>query len=245
MPAGLPAPDDDEDSALAERPAAARDHPLLGRAPVGDPRAAVGAHLASSRIAGVPVTGVVENVTMRMALMPIIRCTAFLFGGAPIDHEARVLVRARPGRRDALVGAVSAALARAAADRLVDVRPFDSSSGAHHRIGLGLLRLLGFFGVHGGGHRACWARWRRRRSWWRNARARSGIRRALGATRSDIVSYFLVESAVAAAMGSVIGVVATVALFAVMRQVFHAIRFNFALMLLALATLWIGTSSRR
>jgi uncharacterized membrane protein len=42
-------------------------------------------------------------------------------------------------------------------------------------------------------------------------------------------------------MGSVIGFAATVALFAVMRQVFHAIRFNFALMLLALATLWIGT----
>jgi putative ABC transport system permease protein len=206
----------------------------------GDPRAAVGARLTSSRIAGVPVTGVVEDVTMRMALMPYPQCTAFLLGGAPIDHEARLLVRARPGQRARLVGAVTAALAGASSGRVADVRPFDSSIGAHHRIGLGLLRLLGFFGAMVAliallGALAA-------TSFLVAQRTREiGIRRALGATRTDIVSYFLVESAIAAAMGSVIGFAATVALFAVMRQVFHAIRFNFALMLLALATLWIGT----
>jgi putative ABC transport system permease protein len=69
-----------------------------------------------------------------------------------------------------------------------------------------------------------------------------GIRRALGATRREIVTYFLLESAIAGAMGSVIGVATTGALFVIMRQLFHAIRFNFGLMLLALATLWIGTT---
>jgi len=240
MPAGLAAPDTDDDPALAERPVAAVITRCLAARLFGDPRAAVGAQLTSSRIAGVPVTGVVEDVTMRMALMPYAQCTAFLFGGAPIDHEARMVVRARPGRRAALVGAVTAALAGAPADRLADVRAFDSSTGAHHRIGLGLLRLLGFFGVMVAviallGVLAA-------TSFLVAQRTRQiGIRRALGATRSDIVSHFLVESAVAAAMGSVIGVAATVALFAVMRQVFHAIRFNLALMLLALGTLWIGT----
>jgi putative ABC transport system permease protein len=240
MPAAVPAPDTDEDPALAERPSAAVITRCLAARLFGDPRAAVGARLTSSRIAGVPVTGVVEDVTMRMALMPDRKCTAFLVGGAPIDHEARLVVRARPGRRAALVGAVTAALAGAPADRLADVRPFDSSTGAHHRIGLGLLRMLGVFGAMVAliallGALAA-------TSFLVAQRTRQiGIRRALGATRSDIVSYFLVESAVAAAMGSVIGVVATVALFAVMRQVFPAIRFNLALMLLALATLWIGT----
>jgi putative ABC transport system permease protein len=240
MPAAAAAPDADGDPALAERPVAAVITRCLATRLFGDPRAAVGARLTSSRIAGVPVTGVVEDVTMRMALMPYPQCTAFLLGGAPIDHEARLLVRARPGQRARLVGAVTAALAGASSGRVADVRPFDSSIGAHHRIGLGLLRLLGFFGAMVAliallGALAA-------TSFLVAQRTREiGIRRALGATRTDIVSYFLVESAIAAAMGSVIGFAATVALFAVMRQVFHAIRFNFALMLLALATLWIGT----
>jgi putative ABC transport system permease protein len=240
MPAAAAAPDADGDPALAERPVAAVITRCLATRLFGDPRAAVGARLTSSRIAGVPVTGVVEDVTMRMALMPYPQCTAFLFGGAPIDHEARLLVRARPGQRARLVGAVTAALAGASSGRVADVRPFDSSIGAHHRIGLGLLRLLGFFGAMVAliallGALAA-------TSFLVAQRTREiAIRRALGATRTDIVSYFLVESAIAAAMGSVIGFAATVALFAVMRQVFHAIRFNFALMLLALATLWIGT----
>jgi len=240
MPASGVAPDADGDPALAERPSAAVLTRCLATQLFGDPRAAVGAHLTSSRIADVPVTGVVEDVTMRMALVPYPHCTVFLFGGAPIDHEARLLVRARPGRRAGLVGTVAAALAGASSDRLADVRAFDSSTGAHHRIGLGLLRLLGFFGAMVAliallGALAA-------TSFLVAQRTRQiGIRRALGATRADIVSYFLVESAIAAAMGSVIGVAATVALFAVMRRLFHAIRFNLALMLLALATLWVGT----
>ena len=240
MPAALAAPDADEDPALAEQPSAAVITRCLAEKLFGGARAAVGARLRSSRIAGVPVAGVVEDVTMRMALMPNPQCTVFLFGGAPIDHEARLVVRARPGRRAALVGAVTAALAGASAERLADVRLLDSSTGAHHRIGLGLLRLLGFFGAMVAviallGALAA-------TSFLVAQRTRQiGIRRALGATRADIVSYFLVESAIAAAMGSIIGVAATVALFAVMRQVFPAIRFNFALMLLALATLWVGT----
>jgi putative ABC transport system permease protein len=68
-----------------------------------------------------------------------------------------------------------------------------------------------------------------------------GIRRALGATKGDIVGYFLVESSLAVAMGSVIGVVSTGALFLLMRQVFQDIRFRPGLVALALAALWLGT----
>jgi putative ABC transport system permease protein len=240
MPALGAAVDADGDPALGERPVAAVITRCLAARLFADPRAAAGALLTSSRSGDVAVTGVVEDVTMRMALMPYAACTVFLFGGAPVDHEARMIARARPGRRDALVGAVTAALAGAAANRAVDVRPFDSSTGTHHRIGLGLLRLLGFFGVMVAliallGALAA-------TSFLVAQRTRQiGIRRALGATRGDIVWYFLLECAIAAAMGSIIGVAATAALFAVMRHVFHAIRFNFALMLLALATLWVGT----
>ena len=240
MPALAAPVDADDEPALADRPVAALLTRSVAARLFADPRAAVGTHLTSSRAADVVVTGVVEDVTMRMAMVPVPSQTVFLLGGAPIDHEARMIARARPGRRDALVGAVSAALAATAADRVVDVRAFDSSTGTHHRIGLGLLRLLGAFGVVVAliallGALAA-------TSFLVAQRTRQiGIRRALGATRGDIVSYFLVECAIAAAMGSIIGVAATAALFAVMRHVFHAIRFDFGLMLLALATLWVGT----
>ncbi len=225
---------------LDDRPVAAVLTRCLADRLFRDPRAAVGARLVSTGIGDLPVAGVVEDVAMRMALVPQFRCTAFVFGGAPVDHEARLLARTRPGRRGAVLAAATAALAPASGTRLADVRAFDSTTGAHHRIGRGLLKMLGMFGVLVAviallGALAA-------TSFLVAQRTRQiGIRRALGATRGDIVTYFLVESAIAAAMGSVIGVAATVALFALMRKVFHAIHFSPALMLLALVTLWLGS----
>ena len=45
-----------------------------------------------------------------------------------------------------------------------------------------------------------------------------GIRRALGATRGDVLRYFLIESTLAAALGTGIGLVVTVALLVAMRE---------------------------
>ena len=188
------------------------------------------------------MTGVIEDVTMRMALMPSHRCVALFFGGSPVDHESRLMVRVRPGRRDAVLAGLAQALGRpsVSSGRFVEVRAFDSSTGAHYRVGRGLLMMLGIFGgmlalVALLGALAA-------TSFLVAERTRQiGIRRALGATRGDIVTYFLLESALAAATGSVIGLVATGALFMVMRRVFLAITFRPGLMALALATLWTGS----
>ena len=239
---GLPAGPDAGEAAdgLGDRPLAAVLTRCLAERLFTSPAAAIGARLSSEQGTGVPVIGVIEDVTMRMALMPNHRCAALYFGGSPVDHESRLVVRVRPGTRDAVLAALTQALGRGSASRFAEVRAFDSSTGTHYRVGRGLLMLLGIFGgmlalVALLGVLAA-------TSFLVAQRTRQiGIRRALGATRGDIVSYFLVESALAAAMGSVIGVVATAGLFVVMRQVFQAITFRPGLMALALATLWAGS----
>ena len=225
---------------LGDRPVAALLTRCLAARLFADPAAAVGARLSSERGAGIPITGVVADVSMRMPMLPHHGCAAFLFGGAPVDHEARLVVRAHPGRRDAVLASLRVALARESSGRLCEVQPFDSTTGAHHRIGRGMLTMLGIFGgmvalVALLGALAA-------TSFLVAQHTRQiGIRRALGATRGDIVTYFLVESALAAVMGSIIGLAATAGLFVLMRQVFPAITFRPTLMALALATLWAGT----
>ena len=236
VPSG-PAVDDDGDR---ERPVAAVLTRCLASRLFADARTAVGARLSSEQGADIPIAAVVEDVTMRMALMPHHRCTAFLFGGAPRDREARLIIRARPGRRASVLAALGTAFSGRSALGHFDIRAFDSANGAHVRIGRGVLTMLGFFGVVVAlmallGALAA-------TSFLVAQRTRQiGIRRALGATRADIVRYFLVESALAAAVGSVIGVASTGALFLLMRRVFQGIRLRPGLVALALAALWLGT----
>jgi putative ABC transport system permease protein len=223
-----------------DRPAGAVLTRCLAERLFGDPAAAVGARLSSESVTGVPITGVVENVNMRVALIPYYQCTAFLFGGAPHDHQARLLVRVRPGARAAVVATLTAAFAGESPRRFVEVKPFDFAASANHHVGRGLVIMLGMFGAMVAliallGALAA-------TSFLVAQRTRQiGIRRALGATRTDIVAFFLVESALAASIGSVIGIAATLWLFTLMRSVFHSIHFKPALVGLALLVLWSGT----
>ncbi|HEY8926822.1 MAG TPA: FtsX-like permease family protein, partial [Polyangia bacterium] len=174
------------------------------------------------------VLGVIEDVRMRMPFMPNGRTVVFLFTPPPFDHEARLLVRARPGRRAEVLARAQAAFASEAATRFVQVRAFDSTNSLHHRVGSGLLRMLRVFGVMLGvvvlmGALAS--------TWFLVAqRTRQiGIRRALGATRSDIVAYFLLEGALTTALGAALGVIGAFTLYLMMRRVFSDISFDLGL----------------
>jgi putative ABC transport system permease protein len=57
-----------------------------------------------------------------------------------------------------------------------------------------------------------------------------GIRRALGATRADIVAYFLLESTLTTAVGSALGVIGAFVLYLMMRKVFSPLSFDLRLM---------------
>jgi putative ABC transport system permease protein len=65
-----------------------------------------------------------------------------------------------------------------------------------------------------------------------------GVRRALGATRADIVGYFLLESVLATTIGSLVGVLGAAVLYRVMRRVFTGITFDPRLIGASLLLLW-------
>ncbi|HEX7708677.1 MAG TPA: FtsX-like permease family protein [Thermoanaerobaculia bacterium] len=121
------------------------------------------------------------------------------------------LVRAEPGRLDEVIPAVAAALKENRAERAIDVRRVGDTKGrwfAGSRIvvatmsfiivalvGLSALGLIGLTALSV------------------SERTRQiGTRRALGATRSDILRHFLIENAIVTAAGLALGIIATYAL---------------------------------
>jgi putative ABC transport system permease protein len=205
----------------------------------GDAASAIGKMVSSEQSRPTRVQAVVEDVTMRHPFMPNAGCLAFLFEGAPVDNEARLVVRARAGLRDDVLPRLREAVARDTSD-FVEVSALDARDATHRRIGRGLVRLLTIFGVMVGlvallGALAA-------TSFLVAERTRQiGIRRALGATKSDIVGYFLVESAFATTLGSLLGLGGMALLFLMMRPVFAALTVNLTLIGAALALVWIGS----
>jgi len=208
-----------------------------------EPTRAVGGLLSFELAHDVPVVGVVHDVTMKVPFMPHSGCVAFLFGATITDHEARLLVRARPGRREAVLSALRAAFAPTTgppSGHAVELRPFDSTLGLHHRIGTGVVRMFNVFGVLVGSV-ALLASLAATSFLVAQRRRQIGVRRALGATRGDIVRDFLVESALSALMGSLLGLVFTAGLYALMVRIFQGIVFPYALVALAIGVVWMAS----
>jgi putative ABC transport system permease protein len=206
----------------------------------GSPAEAVGRVVSSDQNPPVRVTAVVENVTMRMPFMPHAGCVVFVFGGAPVGHEARVLVRAAPGARDAVLERLRAALAEPEPRRWIDVRPLDSREAMHRRVGHGLAAFLSVFGSLVGviaqlGALAA-------TSFLVAQRTRQiGVRRALGATKADIVGYFLVENAFTMLAGSLLGLSGTALLFMMMKRFFPGLAVDVGAIAAGVILFWSAT----
>ena len=235
---GPPAPVTPGD--VTDRPVTAVLTRSLAVALFGDAQAAVGRRISSQLHGPVSIVGVVRDARMRIPFMPRSEAVAFLFGGAPLNEDVRLIARAEPGHRDEVVVAARAAFATDAATRFVDVRRFDSRRSTHHRVGAGLDGFLSVFGGMLGlvvlvGALAT-------TSFLVAQRTRTiGVRRALGASRADIVAYFLLESALATSAGTLLGVGGAVFLYPIMQRVFQGIAFEGRQVLLALAVLWVAS----
>jgi putative ABC transport system permease protein len=187
------------------------------------------------------VAAVVEDVVMRIPFLQHARCAAFRFAHVPDEREAHYLVRAQPGQRDAVATALAGALGGSRPDRLVKVRPFSARAGRAHSISSGIVvilavmavtvcvvALLGALAVS---------------SFLVAERTRQiGIRRALGATRQDVMRYFLVENALAVAAGTVLGIIATLVLYLMMKRLFHDMALDWRLLALTGVVLWIDAT---
>jgi len=204
----------------------------------GSPAAAIGRTVMSDQNVPVVVRAVVQNATMRMPFMPFPGCVLYVAGGAPVGHEAQAFVRTAPGTRDAVLARVREAFAGEAKwHRWVEARALDAADSQHVRVGHGLATFLSIFGALVGliaqlGALAATSFLVAQR------RRQIGIRRALGATKADIVAYFLVEGGFTMFAGSLLGLGGTVLLFLMMRPFFSGLAVDVGAIAAGLVLFW-------
>jgi putative ABC transport system permease protein len=140
-----------------------------------------------------------------------------------------------------VIAGLTAAVGAPRADRLVSVVPCEPKNGRHRDIANGLVVMLAIFGAIVGfiallGAIAV-------SSFLVAERTRQiGIRRALGATRQDVIRYFLVENSIATACGTGIGIFISLAMFLLMRNVFDELEFKWRYVALTAFLLWFDAT---
>lgn len=163
----------------------------------------------------VPIIGIVERLQGSMPAATGIFSTfaefSILTPYRLLDDRNIYAVRAQPGQRDVVMKAAEAALFRLDRDRILKAKSLvqvrrDAYRGDHGLIILliaicAALLMVNAFGILG------------LTSYWvAQRRQQVGIRRALGATRHAIVSYFQTENLMIASAGSIAGIVFSLAM---------------------------------
>jgi putative ABC transport system permease protein len=203
--------------------------------PDGTP--AVGATIASDDAPPGRVVAVIENVISREPFYPQPYDTAFRISPPFTPGLASYVVRARPGRRDAALAGLAAALGPGDPARVVTLTPFalvpphyqDVSDGLQLVFAIigttvSLIALVGALAVS---------------SFIVAARRRDvGVRRALGARRRDILRYFLVEASLMAALGLAVGLVISLGLWKIIGDVFRGLPIGARYLLPVAFLLW-------
>jgi putative ABC transport system permease protein len=190
---------------------------------------ALGLTLRSNRYPPARIVGVIDDVRLHVAFLYQTHVTA-IYPGTPDDPRvARTLLRTEPGRAEAVRDAVRPALAGLSAgadgDRLLVARLVsgaDTRSAGVARgtvllliyVGglLGVLAVLGNFAV------AAFLVGDRRRI--------IGVRRALGASRWDILRYLLIENLLPTQLGNLLGFLVLLATLPAAKLRFAGIRFD-------------------
>ncbi|MEE4302385.1 MAG: FtsX-like permease family protein [Pseudomonadales bacterium] len=155
-----------------------------------------------------------------------------------VFESARYLIRTKPGRRDAFMGELEDGLVALNANRVIRwVRSHEEIAARTYEtdramadmliavivllVGLTALVIVGLA------------------SWFVSQRTRQiGTRRALGATRLDIVRYFLIENCLITTLGAVGGVILTVAVAYWLETTFELPRLDWRYLLAAVFALW-------
>jgi putative ABC transport system permease protein len=207
------------------------------------PRAsALGRVVASDDGPPARVIAVVEDLSVGQPFAPRVSSVALRFGAAPGQRASEWVVRARPGMRAAVARALTATLGPGGPERFVAVVLLAGDPPRQESLSRGLVTVLGtvglmvaLMGLIGTLAVASYLVAERRRH--------IGIRRALGATRWDIIRYFLVESAVAAALGTGLGVALTLGLVFTTRSIFPTLAVDWRHLAATAVLLWLNATA--
>jgi putative ABC transport system permease protein len=190
---------------------------LFGDAP------ALGRMLHSNAHAPARITGVVEDVRMHVAFLYQTHVTAiYPLDGVPADPRVdRFVMRTEPGRD--LRAAIGPALGRPG--RTVSTQLFDDGSTRSAGIARGTVLLLVYVGgllgvlaIMGNFAVAAFLVGDRRRI--------IGVRRALGASRADIMRYLIIENVLPTQLGNLFGLLVVLASLPAAKLRFTGIQFH-------------------
>jgi putative ABC transport system permease protein len=187
---------------------------------------AFGKVLRSNRHPPARITGVVEDVRMREPLLYQTQVTAIFPLPAADERVGRFLVRADPGRAGE-VRRAAAALGGGDPDQIVTARLFTLAGTLCSLIARGTAMLLGLVAASLGvvailGNLAVAA------FFVGDRRRVIGLRRALGATRWDILRYLLLENLLATQIGNALGLACTLLLLPGAQRRFAGLHLAFA-----------------
>jgi putative ABC transport system permease protein len=185
------------------------------------------------------VVAVIDDVVLRDPWNASGACLSIRFNWPADERESRYLVRALPGQKAAVLGALRQALGPSGPARRVDVQPFDPKNAHPTRMARGLVASLA---VMGGivvliallGTLTVSSFLVRERM------ASIGIRRALGARPGDIVRLFLVETSILTFFGVVVGLIFTGIIFRLMERVYPGLVLSWRPVTLTGLLLWMG-----
>lgn len=152
--------------------------------------------------------------------------------------SARYLIRTQPGARDALMADLESELSALNPDRVIRwvrtheeiaARSYETDRAMAVMLGVVIVLLLGLTALVIVGLASYFVSQRTRQI---------GTRRALGATRMDIVRYFLLENWLITTFGAVAGILLTVAVAWWLETTFELPRLDWRYLVVALFGLW-------
>jgi len=205
----------------------------------GNYEAAVGQAIEIRDFAPVRVVGVVRDFAFRGAWVPA-ETSAVVIADEPVTEQELVYVLHAPdGRSDAVIAAATRALASGDGDSTVMVKALNRHATRFARLSAGAVVILiwtGFLVVAvalaGSLALASFSVAERTRQ--------IGVRRALGANRGQIVSYFLLENLILTAFGLGLGLGLALGLNEVLRRIMADLKLTPDEILLSMA-IFIGT----
>ena len=206
---------------------------------------AVGQRVVADDSGAARVAGVLEDFMLREPIWDEVHAVVLRFS-APIDDDAATfVVRARPGQHAAVaerLRTMALATPGASAARMVSTSAYASAKPRFQRLGDGLVLVFTDFGLTfaiialvGAAAVSSFVVAARRRE--------IGIRRALGATRADVLRHFLIESTLAATLGIGLGLALTVALLFGMRRAVPGLPIGLWQLAAAAVFMWVNAAA--
>lgn len=184
------------------------------------------------------VVGIVDTLMSPFAQRSDAAYRSFVLPVRYLASEGSYAVRAAPGQRDRVMRAAEDALVKLRDDRvLTSNRGADEIRARRYRAeksvaGMLIAVSVGLLLVTGSGIVGLASLWVTQR------RKQIGVRRALGATRFDILRYFLVENAMITTIGVVLGIALALGLNQVLVSTLELPRLPLAYLGYGMLTLW-------